>query len=386
MVGPICKGAQFAIVRDTFVNSLVVVLRNGSPIGYAGGLGPGSDVVIAFGSGLKADTGDTITALQYFGNLISPQSTPPVTVVGGLSSPSVEIFGGEPFFLPKASEMSIDGPVFPRGRGKGAVIRVQACCRKGASVQIVEPKGENVSKLSVTELFPGYWTATWPWDSTFGWKVPEEIPVGKYTVVASSECTPAEARQPFYVIFNPDDVNGPPCFCFDDTNIWFGAGQNSTMGLYYHLHQSDMRVFSIAIGAVNGMTDSFGAGVALARAEEGLFSYGLNYNGQDVLEMILLHQGGKAQCADDSSVLTSMMRAVGIPAHSVRRRGARDGRRDPDLRHVGRVPIANAGRRDRLARPPPAPVPGYDARGPAHVRHHPRRRHEGRKRHRCHGQ
>jgi uncharacterized repeat protein (TIGR01451 family) len=317
VMGPICKGSQFAVVQDTSVNSVVVVLRNGSPIGYAGGLGPGNDVIVAFGNGQKANAGDTITALQYFGPLISPQATPPVTVLGSLSSPSVEIFGGESFFLPKGLELPIDGPVFPRGRGKGPVIRMQTCCSEDASIQITGPKGEKVSTLSLTELFPGYWTGTWPWDSAAGWKVPDEIPVGKYTIIAGSKCTEQKANVPFYVIFNPEDVNGPPRFSFDNTNIWFGAGQNSTQGLSYHLHQSDQRVFSIAISAVNGMTESFGAAVALSRAEEGLFTYGLIYNGQDVLDMILNHRGHDAQCADDASVLTSFMRAVGIPAHSV---------------------------------------------------------------------
>ncbi|KAL6408141.1 chloride channel [Ilyonectria robusta] len=317
VVGPICKGSQFAVIRDTFVNSVVVVLRNGSPIGYAGGLGSGSDVIVAFGSGRKANSGETITALQYFGTLVSPRSTPPVTVVSSLSSPSVEIFGGEPFFWPKGSEVPIDGPVFPRGRGKGPVIRMQACCSEGASIQITGPRGEEVSTLTLTELFPGYWTATWPWDSAAGWKVPDEIPVGKYTILASSKCTETKAQASFYVIFNPEDVNGPPRFGFDDTNIWFGTGINTAMGLYYHLHQSDKRIFSIAISAVNGMINSFDAAVALSRVEEGLFVYSEDYNSQDVLDMVLHHQGSGAQCADDASVLTSFMRAVGIPAHSV---------------------------------------------------------------------
>ncbi|KAB5540262.1 hypothetical protein GE09DRAFT_1225719 [Coniochaeta sp. 2T2.1] len=316
VVGPICEDSRFAIVRNTSVNSVVVVLRNGSPIGYAGGLGAGNDVLVGFGSGMTANAGDSITALQYYGALVSPQSSPPVSVVSSVSSPSVEIFGGEPFFLPKSSEAPIEGPVFPRGRGKGPVIRMQACCREGASIQVVGPKGE-VSKLSPTELFPGYWTATWRWGSESGRKVPDEVLVGRYMVVASSSCSTSRAEVPFYVIFNPEDVNGPPRFCFDDTNIWFGAGTNFTTGLYYHLHQSDMRVFSIAISAVNGMINSFDAAVAVARAEEALFAYGLDYNSQDVLDMVLHHQGDEAQCADDASVLTSLLRSVGIPAHSV---------------------------------------------------------------------
>ncbi|KAL5314425.1 hypothetical protein ACEPPN_018852 [Leptodophora sp. 'Broadleaf-Isolate-01'] len=309
---PICKGSQFAVVRDTIVNAIVVVMRNGTPIGY-GGAAPG-DVIISFGSGQQVGPGDVVTAVQYMGPIASPISNS-VTVVQKLHAPAVEILGGEAFFLPKGSDVPIDGPVFPRGRGPGPLIKIQACCRENVGILIIDSSGRTVAKPPLTEVFPGYWTASWPWESSDHWKVPDEIPVGRYTAVAHSSCSEKDAVVSFYVIFNPDDVKGPPRFSFDDTTIWFGAGNNKVTGLHYYLRQSDTRVFSKAINAVNGETNSYAAAIATARMEEGLFTYSLNYHTNDVLDMILNYS--EAQCADDSSVLTSFLRAVGIPAHNV---------------------------------------------------------------------
>ena len=130
-----------------------------------------------------------------------------------------------------------------------------------------------------------------------------------------SACQEREAAAPFYVVFDPVTVGGPPRFSFDGTAVWFGTGGNSVRGLHYYLHCSDWRVFRIAIQAVSGQTVPYDAAIAVARAEEGLFGYSLNYHTNDVADLVVNYN--EAQCADDAACLTALLRAVGIPAHPV---------------------------------------------------------------------
>ncbi|SEE40939.1 Transglutaminase-like superfamily protein [Streptomyces sp. 2231.1] len=309
ILGPICHGAQYVVVRDTTINANVVILRNGQTVGYAGAA-PG-DVVIALGSNIQLHAGDVVTALQYMGDTVSPTSHG-VTVVGGIGEPAVELLGGEPFFLPKGEEEAIDGPVFPRGRG-AVTIRVQACCTEEVKAELLDPDGTVITEVQLTDLAPGYFTGAWNWPN---WPTdPNVIPVGRYAVRVTTGCDQRPVTVPFYVIFNPADVNGPSRFSFDDTAVWFASGVNSTKGLHYYLHPSDNRVFSRALNAVSGLTDSYDAAVAVARMEEGLFDYSLSYHTQDVVSMLTSFT--EAQCADDACVLTAFMRAVGIPCHPV---------------------------------------------------------------------
>lgn len=312
VVGPICEGTQFVIVRDTTINANVVVLRNGNPAAY-GGAGPG-DVILALGSNATLSAGDTITAIQYVGSTFS-QTSAPVTVSSSIPAPVIEIHGGHPFFFAKAGEQAIDGPVFPRGAGSGPSIRVQSCCEKTPEIEVLDPDGNHLDTLAASPLFPGYDVATWGWTKDGSLIATGDLPVGRYTVIARSECDQEEGRATFYVIFDPAEVNGPPRFSFDPTAVWFGTGYNSISGLHYYLHESDIRVFSIAINAVNGMTDAYAAAEKVARAEEALFSYSLNYHTQDVVQLITTFN--EAQCADDAACLTALLRSVGIPAHPV---------------------------------------------------------------------
>jgi len=312
IVGPICPGARFVVLRRTTINATVVVMRNGVIVGY-GGAAP-DDVVLSLGGGAALNAGDVVTAYQYMGPTVSPPSSP-IVVSAGLEEPAIEILGGEPFFLAKGGEQSIDGPVFPRGVGLGPDIRIQACCSQAVQLQILGPSGELVAEPPLTEVFPGYYSASWPWSSMLGWPVPDGIPVGRYLAVVRTGCDQREGHAPFYLIFNPADIGGPPRFSFDDTAVWFGTDTNSMAGLHYYLHPSDKRVFDIAINAARGHIDSYQAAVAVARAEEALFAYSLNYHTNDVVT--LLSKFSEAQCADDAACLTAFLRAVGIPAHPV---------------------------------------------------------------------
>lgn len=312
LVGPICARARFVVIRATMINAIVVVMRNGSIIGYGGAV-PG-DLILALGGNVSLNAGDNITVIQYIGQTVSPPSNT-VTVAAHLGQAAVEVLGGDPFFLAKANEQPIDAPVFLRGRSPGPIIRVQACCTRNVHIQIFDPSGELVAEPEPIELFPGYYTATWSWSSFSEWIIPDGIPIGKYTVVVRTGCEQEDTFTPFYVIFNPADVGGSPRFSFDDTAVWFATSNNSIRGLHYFLHQSDSRVFSIAIAAASGETDSYNAAIAVARAEEQLFAYSLNYHTQDVVDLIVNFKD--AQCADDACCLTALLRAIGIPAHPV---------------------------------------------------------------------
>lgn len=315
---PICAGSHFVVIRGARMNAAVVVFNNGSPVGYAGGK-PG-DLIVALDQGKVLNPGDIVTARQYVDPVVNPGGVSPPSnnarVVGGLRQPVIEIIGGEPFFNARANEEPIDGPVFPRGRGGGPSIRIQACCSKDVVLEILGPDGAPVAKPPLAELIPGYFAATWSWTSFSGWAVPGGIPVGRYEAVVRTGCDQAEARAPFYVIFNPADVGGPPRFSFDDTAVWFaGAGPNALKGLHYFLHPSDRRIFSIAINAARRKTDSYQAAIAVARAEESLFTYTDSSGTNDTIDQLL--NRSEAQCADDACFLVALLRAVGIPAHPV---------------------------------------------------------------------
>ena len=311
VLAPVCNKSQFVILRDTVINANVVVLRNNQPVGYSGAAS--GDLIVALGGTVQLTAGDVITARQYLGSIVSPLSNA-VTVSTRLQVPAVEVVGGEPFFWPEGSEHPIPGAVFPRGRDGGPQFRILACCSEQVKVEILAPDGTLVAQPTVEEQFPGYFTAAWDWQSASGWDIPARIPVGEYTARVQSGCDQREAKLPFFVIFNPDDVGGPGRFSFDETNVWFGTSSNSARGLLYHLHSDDARVFSIAIKAANGQTDPLTAAKAIADAEEALFAYSLNYHTNDVIDMLTNFK--EAQCADDASTLVALLRAVGIPAHS----------------------------------------------------------------------
>jgi hypothetical protein len=238
LVGPICDGQQFVVIRKTMLGANVVVLANGGPVGYGGGTG--DLLVLGLGRKLRSNPQDHVSVKQYYGSLISPASNV-VDVVGGIGTPSIEIDGGEPFFLAEGGEESIDGPVFPRGRGPGPRFGIQTCCRENVRAEILVPNGVAIATLPLVEEFPGYYTATWDWTSSTHWRTPLGIGVGAYTVRVTTGCRQEPAMGRFYVIFDPAEVNGPPRFSFDETAIWFYSPANSDKALTYTLHPDDMR-------------------------------------------------------------------------------------------------------------------------------------------------
>jgi hypothetical protein len=307
---PICKGQQFVVVRRTMLGAGLVVSANGSPVGYSGGTG--GDAVLGVGRPLRDSPQDNVTVHQYYGSLLTTSNT--VAVVGGINRPVVGIDGGDPFFIAERGEEQIDGPVFPRGRGPGPRFRIQTCCRSRVRAQVLGHDGAVVAEPPLKEIFPGYFEATWNWQSTSGWAVPGGIPLGPYALRVTTDCGQERAEARFYVIADPAEVGGPPRFSFDETAVWFYSPPNQTVALTYALHPDDARIFSRAIQAAKGHTSTLQAATRIAAAEAAMFSYSVTKSDVDTLQLL---QDTEAQCADDAGMLVALLRAVGIPAHPV---------------------------------------------------------------------
>src|SRR5260370_33424072 len=74
IVPPLCEGQPYVTVANTYPNSIVVLFRNGSIAGMAGGdLG---NITMALGGGAKWALGDEAGVLQYVGSTVSPKSAP----------------------------------------------------------------------------------------------------------------------------------------------------------------------------------------------------------------------------------------------------------------------------------------------------------------------
>jgi len=74
IVPPLCEGQPYVTVANTYANSIVVLFRNGSIAGMAGGdLG---NITMALGGGAKWALGDEAVVLQYVGSTVSPKSAP----------------------------------------------------------------------------------------------------------------------------------------------------------------------------------------------------------------------------------------------------------------------------------------------------------------------
>ena len=74
LLTPVCEGTHYVIVRGAYVNSILVLFRNGIIAGMAGAtLG---DVKMALGGGAVWNLGDEIRVLQYVGPITSSISAP----------------------------------------------------------------------------------------------------------------------------------------------------------------------------------------------------------------------------------------------------------------------------------------------------------------------
>lgn len=311
LLGPMCDGQQFVVIRNTMLGAYVVVFANGGIVGYGGGTG--GQLTLGLGRKLRANPQDHVTVRQYYGTLISSPSNV-VDVTGGIGSPSIAIEGGEPFFIAEPGEQQIDGPVFPRGSGPGPLFNIQTCCTEGVRAEVLGPDNAVVTELNLDEVFPGYYSGTWNWSSRAGGSVPGGIPIGAYTVRVTTGCHQEPGNAHFYVIFDPAEVNGPPRFSFEETAVWFYSPPNKTMALSYALHPDDMRIFSRAIDAAKSETSALSAAKKMAIAEFGMFDYSISKSDVDTLELL---DQTLAQCADDAAMLTALLRAIGIPSHPV---------------------------------------------------------------------
>lgn len=72
LLSPICADAQFVTIRNTVINAVVVLLRNGAIIGIGGAV-PG-DLLLAVGGGGHFNLNDKVSVVQYTGPTISAVS------------------------------------------------------------------------------------------------------------------------------------------------------------------------------------------------------------------------------------------------------------------------------------------------------------------------
>lgn len=308
LLSPICQASQNVLVSGLATGAIVTIFRSETAIGSATATGP--DGSIALNQPLTA--GDKLTAKQVNGTLSSPVSAA-VEVVSGAPT-SGKVFGGEVFFTAENGEQQIDAPVFLRGKTGGISFAVSSCCTKKVTVEIRDPKGKIIAQPTVADGTSGSFSINWDWKTAANLPVPGGLPVGKYAAVIRSECEPKPVEIPFYVIFDPAEVGGPTRFSLNETNIWFGAHQDASRALLYHLHPDDARIFGMAIAACAGQTEALKAAQLITDAEEKKFAYSLNYHTDDAL--VLLQNFTETQCADDAAFLTALFRSVGIPAHS----------------------------------------------------------------------
>jgi hypothetical protein len=72
IVSPVCEGTHYVTVQGTYPNSIVVLFRNGTIAGMAGGIV--GDLKMALGAGAVWTLGDEIHVVQYVVNVVSPPS------------------------------------------------------------------------------------------------------------------------------------------------------------------------------------------------------------------------------------------------------------------------------------------------------------------------
>lgn len=337
VVGPICDGALHVVIRDTVINANVFVTSNGAIVGYGGAVA--GDLILGIPNGLHAN--DSIRARQYMQNTISPLSNE-VIVQGMLEAPVIRISGDEPFFIAEAGEQQVGGPVFCRGKGSGPLIKVQTCCDDSLTVKIEKVNGAIVTKITMTEQFPGYYTGRWDWGSNNNWNIPSKIPVGQYRVNARAGCGMQASQKKFYVIFDPAEVTAPSRFAFNEIGVWFYSGWGKTYSTQYYLHPDDKRIFEEAIRLIDGEISAYKAsekimnwtvphyyspdychGGGLQINPNKRFVYSICTSENDVLDL-LARSDRLAQCADSACIFTAMLRAVGIPSHPATADAARE--------------------------------------------------------------
>lgn len=319
VVEPICEGAQYVMLEETVINAFVVVFSNGSIVAYGGGTG--GSLILALGAGQTLNSGDQVEAVQYIGMVLSPFSNT-VTVQRAGEGFYTKLTGDEKFFIAEEGEQQIDAPVYPRG-GNWPHITILTCCGEEveARAEVYDMNGNLVTELVLTQPIPGYFVGDWKWNSDAGWAIPDEIPVGQYTVVVSTTC--GEATLPFYVIFNPAEVSGLARFSFNETNVWYYVGNNSTYATLFHLHSDDNRIFSLAMKAAAGQTDALTAAQLISDLEESLFKYSISVSHFDSIQL-LNDPSNLAQCADDAAMLVAMLRSMGVPSHTTTIDSARE--------------------------------------------------------------
>jgi hypothetical protein len=213
---PICPGTQYVRIANTTINARVVLFVDGQIAGYGGAVS--GELILGVGGGNALQPGQTVEAVQYMGSNVSPRSNS-VTVIQGLpSSPDVTVQGGQQLIDPETQE-PFEG--FVRETASGVTVRTATCCEDGGVAVFIGPNGNELARVELREVYPGYHEAEWDWTSEEGGG--SSLRPGEYTVRVDTNCeqSPAEAR--FRVVIgrpNRSDASPP--------NVRFMANVNGT--------------------------------------------------------------------------------------------------------------------------------------------------------------
>lgn len=245
---------------------------------------------------------------------------------------SVEVKNGLEFYKPDriglfGREEEIPGPVFARG-GDHPEFLAEVCKADSVKVEIFGTSNQIVKTLDLQETSENKWEGEWDWTSNNWGNIPYNIPVGEYMArfKVLKEGFETTEDKIFYVIFNKSEVIASDRFIYDETCVWFAPGEWSSGGWYwggdtaftYELHQDDNRVFSKAIASVKGKTSAYEAAAVLRAWEHGYITHDPSHDpGQNHYNVLDLLDSKRGECCEDASLLTAVLRSVGIPAHPV---------------------------------------------------------------------
>ena len=211
-----------------------------------------------------------------------------------------------------------------------------------------EPSKTPIKKINLNKYWY-YYKGEWDWSNNKGWKIPDDIPVGKYSVRAEIEkgsennLCPSNKKN-FYAIFNtPKSLNSA-----EKKAYLYGAGTRDEKSIHYNqysdwsskgkrylrwnerlwnLNPFDEHLFDIVINAIDGEKKESTTAENLMNAVANIIYYTLpNGNPIDVMYAGVTkkqfkdaysgkeYQIIKGQCLDYANSLTATYRCIGIPA------------------------------------------------------------------------
>jgi hypothetical protein len=186
IVRPICSGSIAVTICNSIPYApLQLILKSGpddKQIGQQNGVNACTPVTA--GGNKYLNVKDEVYAIQTVGRIRQIKSISDIVRVVDKSDPTFEIGNGE---ICKPCGKQEDGPTFVRDtltKKNGPVFKAAMCGAELATVEIQSPNGALTQTVTLDEIKgqKGYFEGSWDW-KTFGWNLPEDIPLEKYKVV-----------------------------------------------------------------------------------------------------------------------------------------------------------------------------------------------------------